>query len=127
VSEPIRVLLVEDNQVFREALELLLGLRSDMDVVASVPDGTAAAAAAAEVRPDVVLMDYRLPGLDGVQATRAVREACPTAAVVCLTASATLRERDALTDAGVVACLRKDDGLDAVVAAIHGAAQTKAV
>jgi DNA-binding NarL/FixJ family response regulator len=127
VSEPIRVLLVEDNQVFREALELLLGLRSDMDVVASVPDGTAAAAAAAEVRPDVVLMDYRLPGLDGVQATRAVREACPTAAVVCLTASATLRERDALIDAGVVACLRKDDGLDAVVAAIHGAAQTKAV
>jgi DNA-binding NarL/FixJ family response regulator len=125
LSEPIRVLLVEDNQVFREALELLLGLRSDMDVVASVPDGSAAAAAAAEVRPDVVLMDYRLPGLDGVQATRAVREACPSAAVVCLTASATLRERDALTDAGVVACLRKDDGLDAVVAAIHGAAQAR--
>jgi DNA-binding NarL/FixJ family response regulator len=125
VGEAIRVLLVEDNQVFREALELLLGLRSDMEVVASVPDGAHAAAAAAEVRPDVVLMDYRLPGLDGVQATRAVREACPSAAVVCLTASATLRERDALTEAGVVACLRKDDGLDAVVAAIHGAAQTR--
>jgi DNA-binding NarL/FixJ family response regulator len=125
VGEAIRVLLVEDNQVFREALELLLGLRSDMEVVASVPDGVHAATAAAEVRPDVVLMDYRLPGLDGVQATRAVREACPSAAVVCLTASATLRERDALTEAGVVACLRKDDGLDAVVAAIHGAAQTR--
>jgi DNA-binding NarL/FixJ family response regulator len=125
VGEAIRVLLVEDNQVFREALELLLGLRSDREVVASVPDGAHAAAAAAEVRPDVVLMDYRLPGLDGVQATRAVREACPSAAVVCLTASATLRERDALTEAGVVACLRKDDGLDAVVAAIHGAAQTR--
>jgi DNA-binding NarL/FixJ family response regulator len=126
VSEPIRVLLVEDNQVFREALELLLGLRSDMEVVASVPDGAAAAAVAAEVRPDVVLMDYRLPGLDGVQATRAVREACPSAAVVCLTASATLRERDALTDAGVVACLRKDDGLDAIIAAIRGAARSAA-
>jgi DNA-binding NarL/FixJ family response regulator len=126
VSEPIRVLLVEDNQVFREALELLLGLRSDMEVVASVPDGAAAAAVAAEVRPDVVLMDYRLPGLDGVQATRAVREACPSAAVVCLTASATLRERDALTDAGVVACLRKDDGLDAIIAAIRGAARAAA-
>jgi DNA-binding NarL/FixJ family response regulator len=126
VSEPIRVLLVEDNQVFREALELLLGLRSDMEVVASVPDGAAAAAVAAEVRPEVVLMDYRLPGLDGVQATRAVREACPSAAVVCLTASATLRERDALTDAGVVACLRKDDGLDAIIAAIRGAARAAA-
>ena len=75
MSEPIRVLLVEDNQVFREALELILGLRSDMKVVASVPDGSSAAAVAAEMRPDVVVMDYRLPGLDGVQATRAVRDA----------------------------------------------------
>ena len=126
MSEPIRVLLVEDNQVFREALELILGLRTDMKVVASVPDGSNAAAVAADVRPDVVVMDYRLPGLDGVQATRAVRDACPTAAVICLTASATLRERDALADAGVVAFLRKDDGLDAVVAAIHDAARAPA-
>jgi len=126
VTEPIRVVLVEDNQVFREALELLLGLRSDIDVVASVADGTDGAEVAARVRPDVVLMDYRLPGLDGVQATRAVREACPSTAVVCLTASANLRERDALTEAGAVACLRKDDGLDAIVAAIHAAARAEA-
>jgi DNA-binding NarL/FixJ family response regulator len=122
VSEPIRVVLVEDNQVFREALELLLGLRSDMQVVGSVPDGAEAAQLVAELAPDVVLMDYRLPGLDGVQATRAVREAAPTTAVVCLTASANLRERDALTDAGAVACVRKDEGLDAIVTAIHEAA-----
>ena len=126
MSEPIRVVLVEDNEVFREALELVLGVRTDMEVVASVPDGGNAAAAAARLRPDVVLMDYRLPGLDGVQATRAVREACPSAAVVCLTASANLRERDALTDAGAVACLRKDVGLDAIVAAILSAARTAA-
>ena len=126
MSEPIRVLLVEDNQVFREALELLLGLRTDMEVAASVDDGTEAAEMAAKVRPDVVLMDYRLPGLDGVQATRAVKEACPEAAVVCLTASANLRERDALTEAGAVACLRKDDGLDAIVAAILDAARPQA-
>ena len=126
MSEPIRVLLVEDNQVFREALELLLGLRTDMEVVASVTDGTDAAEVAARVRPDVVLMDYRLPGLDGVQATRAVKAAYPETAVVCLTASANLRERDALTDAGAVACLRKDDGLDAIVGAIHDAARREA-
>jgi len=125
VDEPIRGLLVEDNQVFREALELLLGMRSDMEVVAAVPDGSDAAEAAARVRPDVVVMDYRLPGLDGVQATRAVREAWPSAAVICLTASANMRERDALTEAGVVACLRKDDGLDAVISAIHNAAQAR--
>jgi DNA-binding NarL/FixJ family response regulator len=126
VSEPIRVVLVEDNEVFREALELLLGLRSEIAVVASVPDGTNAASAAAELRPDVVLMDYRLPGLDGVQATRAVLEACPETAVVCLTASANLRERDALVEAGAVACLRKDDGLDAIVAAIRDAGRAAA-
>ena len=121
MSEPIRVVLVEDNEVFREALELLLGLRTDMDVIASVSDGTDAAAVAAELSPDVVLMDYRLPGMDGVQATRAVLEACPETAVVCLTASANLRERDALTEAGAVACLRKEEGLDAIVAAIRNA------
>lgn len=126
MSEPIRVVLVEDNEVFREALELLLGLRDDIAVVASVPDGTDAAAAAAEFTPDVVLMDYRLPGLDGVQATRAVREAAPQTAVVCLTASANLRERDALIEAGAVDCLRKDQGLEAIVEAIRAAAQAAA-
>jgi two-component system, NarL family, response regulator LiaR len=126
VNEPIRVVLVEDNEVFREALELLLGLRPDMQVVASVPDGNNAAAAVAKLRPDVVLMDYRLPGLDGVQATRAVKEAYPETAVVCLTASANLRERDALTEAGAVACLRKDTGLDTIVEAIVEAARARA-
>jgi DNA-binding NarL/FixJ family response regulator len=126
MSEPIRVVLVEDNKVFREALELLLGLRSDMEVVASVPDGSDAAEVAAQVRPDVVLMDYRLPGLDGVQATRAVKAACPETAVVCLTASANLRERDALLEAGAVGCLSKDEGLDAIVTAIREAAAKRA-
>jgi DNA-binding NarL/FixJ family response regulator len=124
--DPIRVVLVEDNDVFRDALELLLGLRSDIVVVASVPDGTEAAAVAAQLRPDVVLMDYRLPGLDGVQATRAVLEACPETAVVCLSASANLRERDALTEAGAVACLRKDEGLEAIVEAIRAAGRPAA-
>jgi DNA-binding NarL/FixJ family response regulator len=122
VPEPIRLLLVEDNEVFREALELLLALRSDIQVVASVSDGSIAAEAVREHQPDVVLMDYRLPGIDGVQATRAVREAMPGVAVVCLTASANLHEVDALYEAGVVACLSKDQELDEIVAAIRNAA-----
>src|SRR3954465_5150867 len=111
-----------------------------MKVVASVPDGSDAAEVAAKECPDVVLMDYRLPNLDGVQATGAgkgggpggapgtgaVKAACPEAAVVCLTASANLRERDALVEAGAVACLRKDDGLDAIVSAILAAAGRRA-
>ncbi len=126
MTTPIRVVLVEDNEVFRDALELLLGLQADMAVVASVADGTDAAGVVSELRPDVVLMDYRLPGLDGVQATIAVLAACPETAVVCLTASANLRERDALMEAGAVGCLRKDEGLDAIVAAIRDASQPAA-
>ena len=104
------------------ALELLLGLQSDIEVVASVGEGSSAADAVRAHQPDVVLMDYRLPGLDGVQATRAVREASPDVAVVCLTASANLREVDALYEAGAVACLSKDQELDEIVAAIRDAA-----
>jgi DNA-binding NarL/FixJ family response regulator len=123
MADPIRVVLVEDNDVFREALELLLALRGEIAVVASVADGADAAGAVAALRPDVVLMDYRLPGLDGVQATRAVLKACPGTAVVCLTASANPREREALVEAGAVDCLQKDDGLDAIIAAVRTAAQ----
>jgi DNA-binding NarL/FixJ family response regulator len=122
VSAPVRVALVEDNEVFREALELLLGLRADIDVVGSIEDGTKVVELCRELSPDVVIMDYRLPALDGVQATKALREACPEVAVVCLTASANIREIDALYAAGAVACLTKDEHLDKIVAAIQSAA-----
>jgi DNA-binding NarL/FixJ family response regulator len=113
---------VEDNEVFREALELLLGMRSDVQVVGAVGDGAAAVSAAVEHRPDVVLMDYRLPGLDGIQATAQVVEAVPEVAVVALTASADDAEREALVEAGAVVCLNKDQELDDIVGAILQAA-----
>jgi DNA-binding NarL/FixJ family response regulator len=122
VSAPIRIVLVEDNATFREALEMLLGLRSDVDVVAAVGDGAQAADVCAELLPDVVLMDYRLPGLDGVEATRAVLARSPEVAVVCLTAAANEREQRALLEAGARACLHKDQDLDDIVRAIHEAA-----
>jgi len=118
----IRLLIVEDNQVFREALELLLGLRSDIEVVASTADGEGVVALCARHDPDVVLMDYRLPGIDGVEATRALTSACPGVKVVALTASANREEMQALEEAGAVACLTKDQELDKIVSAIYDAA-----
>ena len=121
-AAPVRVALVEDNDVFREALELLLGLRSDIDVVGSVGDGSKVTELCREFDPDVVVMDFRLPALDGVEATRALRAVCPDVAVICLTASANLREVDALFEAGAVACLTKDEHLDTIIEAILRAA-----
>jgi DNA-binding NarL/FixJ family response regulator len=122
VPRPIRVVIVEDNRVFRETLAFLLGLRPGIEVVGAVGSGNEAPAVCADVRPDVVLMDYRMPGLNGVQATVAVLAAAPQANVVCLTASLSPRESEQLLAAGAVACLTKDRDLDQIVAAVHDAA-----
>jgi DNA-binding NarL/FixJ family response regulator len=122
VEQQIRLVLVEDNQVFREGLELVLGLDSGIEIVGAAEDGVEAVELVRELRPDVVLMDYRLPGMDGVEATAALLDAYPGAAVIGLTASANVRERQALREAGAVACLSKDDDLEEIVAAIRRAA-----
>jgi len=124
---PIRVVLVEDNDVFRHALEVLLQLGGEIEVVAADADGDSIAERCAELSPDVLLVDYRLPGLDGVQVTEIVRERCPQVAVVALTAAAEAREREALIEAGASACIGKDEPLDAIIAAVReAAASTKA-
>jgi DNA-binding NarL/FixJ family response regulator len=119
---PIRVLIVEDNQTFRETLNLLFDLRPEIQVVASVATGDEAPAACQEYEPDVVLMDYRMPGMNGAEATRAVLAACPGSRVICLTASITQSEVEELARAGVVRCLTKDEGFDEIVAAVRDAA-----
>ena len=122
MPETIRVLLIEDNDVFREALELLLGLQPGIEVIASLADGSEAVGVCARLKPDVAVVDYRLPGLDGVQVTSAIRYACPDVAVVCLSASANEREREALEAAGASGHVTKDAPLDEIVAAIRAAA-----
>ena len=124
-TKPIRVLLVEDNDVFRQALILLLELQDGIDVVAAVSEGNLAVGACNEHHPDVVVMDFRLPGMDGVETTLALTAECPTVSVVCLTASASPRELEALMAAGAVDCLRKDEELDVIVGAIRKAGESR--
>ena len=122
---PIGVVLVEDNDLFRETLELLLEITPGMRVVASVADGRSALDVCSRVNPDVVVMDYRLPELDGVEVTGAIRRVCPDAAVVVLTGGADEREVAALREAGAVACLTKDQDLDEIAGAIRAAAASR--
>ena len=120
----IRLLLVEDNDVYRSSLELLLGLQSDLEVVGAVGSGDEAAEAGSRLRADVVLMDYRLPGIDGAAATRAVI-ASSGAAVVCLTAEATTDERDEVLRAGAVALVEKGVPIETLASAIREAASPR--
>ena len=115
----IGVLLVEDNEVYRSTLELLLNGREGIEVVGAVADGRDAAAAAERLGPAVVLMDFRLPGLDGAGATAAVLAAAPNAAVLCLTAEATEKDRLAVLAAGAVGLIEKGRSIEDLVAAIH--------
>ena len=120
---PVRVVLVEDNDTFRQTLEMLFGLRDEVQVVGSAASGDAAAEVCKELCPDVVLMDYRMPGLNGAEATRAVIASCPTARVVLLSASVTAEEKRDVIEAGAVACVTKDEDFDQLVRVVCEAAQ----
>ena len=116
----IRVLLVEDNDVYRESLELLLGMQDGLEVVGAVGSGERASELASEFRADVVVVDFRLPGLDGAAATRAVTGATG-AAVVCLTAEASPDERREVLDAGAVVLVEKGGPIEGLADAIRAA------
>jgi DNA-binding NarL/FixJ family response regulator len=115
----IRVLLADDQRVVREGLALLLGLLPGIEVVASAADGEQAVALAAEHRPDVVLMDLRMPRCDGVEATRRLRESDSSTKVIALTTYADDRDVLGALRAGARGYLTKDAGAAEIQRAIE--------
>jgi DNA-binding NarL/FixJ family response regulator len=85
MADPIRILLVDDQRLMREGLRILLELESGLEIVGEAGDGQAGLDAYEALQPDVVLMDVRMPGMDGVEATWRLRERWPDARVVILT------------------------------------------
>jgi len=123
----VRVLLVDDQALFREALATLLSVREEVDVVGEAADGAAAVECAARLRPDVVLMDLRMPGLDGIAATRRLRAGQPDVRVIALTTFDTDEEVFAALRAGAVGYLLKDVSSARLVEAILAAARGESV
>ncbi|MGZ4312219.1 MAG: response regulator [Solirubrobacteraceae bacterium] len=115
-------MVVDDQALVREGLMTLLDAAADLVPVAAAADGAEAVRLAARHRPDVVLMDLRMPELDGVEATRRIREAQPDTEVVVLTTHADEASiLDALR-AGARGYLTKDAGIAEISRAVHAAA-----
>lgn len=119
----IRVLLAEDHTLVRAGLEKLLATAADIEVVGAAANGAEAIELAAADRPDVVLMDLSMPGVDGIEATRAIVAADGDVQVVVLTSLTTPDRILAALDAGAVGYLLKDAAPDAVIEGIRAAAR----
>jgi DNA-binding NarL/FixJ family response regulator len=126
-AAPIRVLLVDDHQILRAGVRAMIEEHRDLMVIAEASSGEEAVLQARRCRPDVVVMDVRLPGMSGIEATRRIVEQDPDAHVLVLTMDA---PEDVLLDvfeAGASGYLRKAGAAPRVVDAIRAAASGKVV
>ena len=122
----IRVLLAEDHTIVREGLMALLATRDDIEVVAQVANGCDAVARASELKPHVVVMDLNMPELNGIDATRAVREAVPDTRVLILSMHSGEEYVRPVIRAGASGYLLKGSGLSDLVSAIRAVARDEA-
>ena len=106
--DPVRVLIVDDEPLFVEMVEALLASDERIDIVGTAKNGLEAVDLATTLSPDVTLMDISMPLVDGIEATRRIREQRPTACVLMLTGSDITAEIDRSRQAGAAGYLTKD-------------------
>ncbi|MBM3493003.1 MAG: response regulator [Armatimonadetes bacterium] len=111
---PIRILLVEDDRMLREALAGLLRLDPDFDLVGTAPNGKVGVAQATSLTPDVVLMDIEMPEMNGIEATRRIREALPDTEVLILTKFGDDESVFDAIRAGALGYMLKDAGIEEI-------------
>ncbi|MEU6625586.1 response regulator transcription factor [Streptomyces litmocidini] len=118
-DKPIRVLLVDDHQVVRRGLRTFLEVQDDIEVVGEASDGAEGVARTEELRPDVVLMDVKMPGTDGIEALKRLRELANPARVLIVTSFTEQRTVVPALRAGARGYVYKDIDPDALAGAIR--------
>ncbi|MBA3232329.1 MAG: response regulator transcription factor [Propionibacteriales bacterium] len=119
VTEPIRVIVVDDQELFRRGLVMLLSVEDDIEVVGEASDGAQAAELAGRVVPDVVLLDVRMPKRTGIEACTAIKEIAPTANIIMLTVSDEEADLYDAIKSGASGYLLKDASIDQVASAVR--------
>lgn len=121
--DAVRVLIVDDHDLFRTGLASLLERQSGIEVVAQASGGRMGMRLAIELQPDVVLMDLRMPDLEGAEATRQILSEHPDMRVLVLTVASSNADVDAALEAGACGFVAKDTPIDGVAVAVRAAAQ----
>jgi DNA-binding NarL/FixJ family response regulator len=120
---PIRVLVVDDHDLFRAGLASLLATQPDIEVVAQASGGRMGVRLADELRPDVVIMDLRMPDVEGADATRTILERNPGMRVLVLTVATDDSDVESALEAGACGFIAKDTPVGSVAVAVRAAAQ----
>ena len=115
----ISVLIADDHPVVRQGLQVLLSVQDDIDVVGEAADGQQAVAMAAELKPDVILLDLKLPGMDGIEVLRELRDSGLATRALVLTSASDRALVTLAVQAGAVGFLYKDVDPDALVRALR--------
>jgi two-component system NarL family response regulator len=118
-GEPIRVLVVDDHALFRRGLEMVLAQESDIEVVGEAGDAVAAVDRAAELLPDVVLLDVRMPKGSGIEACVQIKGVAPSARIIMLTISDEEADLYEAIKAGATGYLLKEISIDEVASAVR--------
>jgi len=126
-AEPIRVLVVDDHELYRRGLLIVLAQEPDIEVIGEAGSGDGAVALAADLGPDLVLMDVRMPRSDGIAACRTIKAASPTTKIVMLTASEDEADLYEAIKAGASGYLLKESSIEEVVAAIRATHEGQAL
>jgi DNA-binding NarL/FixJ family response regulator len=115
----IRLLLADDHPIFRAGLRSLLETKPDVKILAEVADGLAAVAAVRKLKPDLVVIDVSMPGMNGLEATRRISAEAPGVKVLCLSMHSDRRFVDAALQSGAHGYLLKECASEELVSAIH--------